>query len=88
MGGKSFLGTGDPYGQDVKNHKTLSIRFNQKEWDKIHEIVERRNENSDPHCRVTKTRILKQLVLNWIIDNQDNDAPFTEHPMYMVRHDV
>jgi hypothetical protein len=76
------------YGQDVENYKSLSIRFNQKEWEMMNEIVERRNENSDPHCRVPKTRILKQLVINWIIDNRDNDTPFPEHPMCMTKHDI
>ena len=59
----------------LENCKSLSLRFNQREWDMLHEIIERRNAISEPHCRVTKTHLLKQLMLNWIIDNEDTSKP-------------
>ena len=51
-------------------------------------IVERRNANSEPEDRLNKTRIMTTQVLNWIIDNENNDAPFPVHPRKLVKHDI
>ena len=66
----------------------MSVRFTKQEIDMFKEIVDRRNENSEPYCQLTKTRVMLTVVLNWIAENKDNDNPFPPHPAYIVKHDI
>ena len=67
---------------------SYSIRMTEPEIELFEKIVNRRNENSIPSCRLTKTRVILTCVLNWIHDNQDNDEPFRPHPSKLMKHDM
>lgn len=66
----------------------LSVRFTEHEYAMFEEIVNRRNENSPEHCRLSKTYLLKKCLLNWVIDNKDNGTAFPERPQSIIKHDV
>lgn len=67
---------------------SMSVRFTKQEIDTFTEIVDRRNKNSEPYCRLSKTRVMLTVVLNWIAENKDNDNPFPPGPAYIVKHDI
>jgi len=74
----------------LSNRKSLSIRMTEKEYTLLDEIVNKKNANSKSHCRISKTQVVHTVMLNWIIDNKDNDEPFPEHPFYMFdkKHNI
>ena len=68
---------------------SLSIRFSHAEIASFNKILDRRNSVSENQCRLTKSRVILTQILNWIIDNQDNDEPFPPHPSQMMqKHDI
>ena len=68
---------------------SVSIRFKKSEMALLEAIVDRRNANSEPEDRLNKTRVVLTQALNWIIDNEDNDAPFPPHPSRkLMKYDI
>jgi hypothetical protein len=68
---------------------SLSIRLTKNEMDIFNEILERRNANTEPEDRLTRSRVILTQTLNWLIDNAENDEPFPPHPSrILMKHDV
>ena len=58
------------------NAKIYSIRLVRHEIEKFDRIMKTRNEKSDILSRMTHGSVIRQLIRNWILDNEHSEEPF------------
>lgn len=68
---------------------SISVRLSERQHAELSDTIRRRNSASEDCNQMTVTGVMKQLTMNWIIENRKNpNTPFPPNDKEISFHEI